>query len=439
MALIAQPFQHPDSGIYYLRRRVPDDLRHIIGKTEIRRSLNTRNHQQAKAAFAVAYAESERLFIDARQGRCIEQHQPEVPAKPLPASYLPAGIDASIKLSEALARYVQSISMSGRSEYVSRRHAVDYSRAVNRYITDMGDMPIVAIQPSHIHAFAANLIKPENANVKPLATSSTRLLLARLSSVMAFSVDSGLVEANPVTASRIHKRLGSGKPKRRLDDNRGYSWNELITLFGHAEFQRLRTAEGRPGNAVFWIPLIAAYTGGRREELAQLYVEDIHQHEGGSWFIRVIDDRPDKSVKTDSSRREIPVHPDLISLGLLTLVQGCEPGTRVFPQLLKVSDGFAGIVSKSWRPFTQLCGVYQEGRHPLHAFRHSFKTLAREHGIPKEVSDWITGHASGHIGDSYGINPLSRMASEIQKLPSLAKAAGLLSVETEDHIGESRS
>ena len=426
MPLIAQPFRHPDSGIYYLRRKVPDNLRQIIGKTEIRRSLNTRNHQQAKAAFAVAYAESERLFNDARQGLFIEHHKPEVQAKPLAASYLPARIEASIKLSEALARYVQSISMSGRSEYVSRRHAVDYSRAVNRFITDMGDMPIAAIQPSHIHVFAANLIQPENAKVKPLATSSTRLLLARLSSVMAFSVDSGLIEANPVTASRIHKRLGSCKPKRRLDDNRGYSWSELVTLFSHAEFQRLRTAEGRPGNAVFWIPLIAAYTGGRREELAQLYVEDIHQHEGNSWFIRIIDDRPDKSVKTDSSRREIPVHPDLLALGLLTLVQGRAPGTRIFPQLVKVSDGFAGIVSKSWRPITQLCGVYQPGRNPLHAFRHSFKTLAREHGIPKEVSDWITGHASGHIGDSYGINPLSRMASEIQKLPSLAKAAGLL-------------
>ncbi|UVL79341.1 site-specific integrase [Pseudomonas putida] len=429
MALIAQPFRHPDSGIYYLRRRVPDDLRHIIGKTEIRRSLNTRHYLQAKAAFALAYAESERLFSDARQGLYVEHNEPDTIAKPLPTPLLPALKESSIKLSEALVRYVQSISMSGRSDYVSRRHAVDYSRAVNRYITDMGDKPIASILPSDIHAFAANLIQPADDNVKPLATSSTRLLLARLSSVMAFTVDSGLLETNPVTASRIHKRLGSGKPKRRLDDNRGYSWNELVTLFSHPEFQQLRTAEGRPGNAVFWIPLIAAYTGGRREELAQLYVEDIHQHEGGPWFIRIIDDRPDKSVKTDSSRREIPVHPDLIALGLLALVQGRTPGTRIFPHLVKVSDGFAGIVSKSWRPITQRCGVYQPGRNPLHAFRHSFKTLAREHGIPKEVSDWITGHASGHVGDGYGINPLSRMALEIQKLPSLAKAAGLLPKE----------
>lgn len=426
MALIAQPFRHPDSGIYYLRRRVPDDLRQIIGKTEIRRSLNTRHYLQAKAAFALAYAESERLFNDARQGLYVEPRKPETVGQPLPTPLMPTLERGSIRLSEALTRYVQSISMSDRSEYVSRRHAVDYSRAVNRFIKDVGDKPIASIQPSDIHAFAANLIQPAEEKVKPLATSSTRLLLARLSSVMAFTVDSGLLGTNPVTASRIHKRLGSGKPKRRLDDNRGYTWGELVTLFSHAEFQQLRNAEGRPGNAVYWIPLIAAYTGGRREELAQLYVEDIHQHEGGPWFIRINDDQPDKSVKTDSSRREIPVHPDLIALGLLTLVQDRTPGTRIFPQLVKVSDGFAGIVSKSWRPVTQRCGVYQPGRNPLHAFRHSFKTLAREHGIPKEVSDWITGHASGHIGDSYGVNPLSRMAMEIQKLPSLAKAAGLL-------------
>lgn len=426
MALIAQPFRHPDSGIYYLRRRVPDDLRQIIGKTEIRRSLNTRHHQQAKAAFALAYAESERLFNDARQGLYAAPSKPETVGQRIPTALISTLEKGSIRLSEALTRYVQSISLSGRSEYVSRRHAVDYSRAVNRYISDMGDKPIASIQPSDIHAFAANLIQPADDNIKPLATSSARLLLARLSSVMAFSVDSGLLETNPVTASRIHKRLGSGKSKRRLDDNRGYSWSELITLFSHAEFQQLRHAKGRPGDAVFWIPLMAAYTGGRREELAQLYIDDIHQHEGGSWFIRINDDRPDKSVKTDSSRREIPVHPDLIALGLLTLVEGRTPGTRVFPQLMKVSDGFAGIVSKSWRPITQRCGVYLPGRNPLHAFRHSFKTLAREHGIPKEVSDWITGHASGHIGDSYGVHPLSRMAQEIQKLPSLAKAAGLL-------------
>ena len=120
------------------------------------------------------------------------------------------------------------------------------------------------------------------------------------------------------------------------------------------------------------------------------------------------------------------MHDDLLSLGLLALVQDKEANARMFPDLLKVSDGYAGIVSKAWRPLTQQWGVYREGRSPLHAFRHTFKTLAREVGIPKEVSDWITGHAAENEGDRYGVNPLARMAEELKKLPSIAKASGLL-------------
>jgi integrase len=306
---------------------------------------------------------------------------------------------------------------------------VDYSRAVNRFIKHMGDCNLQTIQPADIHGFAGHLINPTNPTEQPLATSSTRLLLARLSSVLAFAVDSGLLKSNPVITSRIHKRLGPTKPKRSLGNDKGYSWKELTTLFGHPDYQRQRNAEGRPGNAVFWVPLIAAYTGARREEIAQLYIPDIRQHETGQWFIRIIDDRPDKSVKTDSSRRDIPIHDDLIELGILELVQGKPSDSRVFPHLIKVSDGYAGIVSKAWRPLTKQCGVYRLGRHPLHAFRHSFKTLARECGIPKEISDWITGHASGNVGDDYGINPLSRMAAEMKKFPSIAREAGLLPAE----------
>lgn len=423
MALIAQPFRHPDSGIYYLRRRVPDDLRSIIGKTEIRRSLNTRNHQQAKAAFALAYADSERLFKEARNGIYNASGHDESPSSPCPTNPI---TEPPVTLSVALQRYTQALALSGKPEHVLRRHVVDYSRAVNRFIKHMGDCNLQTIQSADIHEFTGLLINPTKPTVQPLAASSARLLLARLSSVLAFAVDSGVLKSNPVVTSRIHKRLGPAKPKRSPGNDKGYSLKELITLFSHPSFQQHRNADGRPGNAVFWVPLIAAYTGARREEIAQLYIADIRQHETGQWFIRIIDDRPDKSLKTDSSRRDVPIHSDLIKLGILELVQGKPSDSRVFPQLIKVCDGFAGIVSKAWRDLTQQCGVYRPGRSPLHAFRHTWKTLAREHGIPKEVSDWITGHASGSVGDGYGINPISRMAAEMQKLPSIARSAGLL-------------
>lgn len=435
MALIAQPFRHPDSGIYYLRRRVPDDIRQVIGKTEIRRSLNTRNHHQAKAAFAIAYAESERFFQQVRSDNS------SLPPAPRSSPFSIASCmhatptyettsstsQSPLTLSETFLRYVESLALGNKPAHVVRRHTVDYKRSVDRFVTLMGDHRIAEIGQKQIQDFAGKLIKSvvKHSNT-PLATSSIRLIIARLSSVFSYAVDAGLIDLNPVSTSRIHKRLGPSKPKRLLEDDKGYEWTELVTLFSQPEFKALRYSCGRPGNAMFWLPLIAAYTGARREEISQLYVCDLRQDAKGHWFIRIDDDKPDKSVKTEGSRRDVPLHDDLLKLGILELVNGKDQESRLFPQLIKVSDGFAGIVSKAWRPLVIRWGVYRKGRHPLHGFRHTFKTTARQVGIPKEVSDWITGHASTNEGDRYGVNPLSRMAEEIQKLPSIARAAGLI-------------
>lgn len=438
MALIAQPFRHPDSGIYYLRRRVPDDIRQAIGKIEIRRSLNTRNHRQAKSAFAIAYAESERYFQQVRSDNSGLTPAPRSNPFSIPSCTPATSIceppstssQSPLTLSETFLRYVESLALGNKPAHVIRRHTVDYKRSVDRFVTLMGDHRIAEIGQKQIQDFAGKLTKSvvKHSNT-PLATSSIRLIIARLSSVFSYAVDAGLIDLNPVSASRIHKRLGPSKPKRVLEDDKGYEWTELVTLFSHPEFKALRYSSGRPGDALFWLPLIAAYTGARREEISQLYVCDLRQDAKGHWFIRIDDDKPDKSVKTEGSRRDVPLHDDLLELGILDLVNGKDQDSRLFPQLIKVSDGFAGIVSKSWRPLVIRWGVYRKGRHPLHGFRHTFKTTARQVGIPKEVSDWITGHASTNEGDRYGVNPLSRMAEEIQKLPSIAKATGLLPTE----------
>nr|WP_047573961.1 site-specific integrase [Methylobacterium sp. ZNC0032] len=49
MALaMARPWKHPKTGIYWFRKRVPDELRARIGKTEEKQSLGTRDPAEAK-------------------------------------------------------------------------------------------------------------------------------------------------------------------------------------------------------------------------------------------------------------------------------------------------------------------------------------------------------------------------------------------------------
>ncbi|WP_368073957.1 DUF6538 domain-containing protein [Marinomonas sp. FW-1] len=52
--------------MYYHRIDVPNDIRHIIGKTSIKKSLNTNSFSEAKRLFAPLYAETQALFAQAR-------------------------------------------------------------------------------------------------------------------------------------------------------------------------------------------------------------------------------------------------------------------------------------------------------------------------------------------------------------------------------------
>ena len=56
---MSRPFKHPKTGVYYFRKAVPDDLRGIIGKREVKISLGTKNPAEAKTKYAKKAAEVE--------------------------------------------------------------------------------------------------------------------------------------------------------------------------------------------------------------------------------------------------------------------------------------------------------------------------------------------------------------------------------------------
>lgn len=59
---MSRPWKHPDTGIYWLRKRVPDGLRSLVGKREEKVSLKTRDPHEAKVKHAEALAQIERRW-----------------------------------------------------------------------------------------------------------------------------------------------------------------------------------------------------------------------------------------------------------------------------------------------------------------------------------------------------------------------------------------
>jgi integrase len=149
------------------------------------------------------------------------------------------------------------------------------------------------------------------------------------------------------------------------------------------------------------MPILGLFTGARQNELAQLYLDDIKQVDGGVWVIDINDDGPDKKIKNHSSKRRVPLHPFLVdTLRLPTgyVEQMRSKGKkRLFPELPGGRDGYSKNISRWFnRKYKVACGVVQkegEGKKDFHSIRGTFATHLARKQVPDKMLKQVLGHA----------------------------------------------
>ncbi|HEV7323903.1 MAG TPA: DUF6538 domain-containing protein [Bosea sp. (in: a-proteobacteria)] len=73
---MSRPWKHPKTGIYWLRKRVPDDLQKLVGKREEKLSLGTRDPSEAKSKQLEALAAVEPRWANLKVGpRPLTEHE----------------------------------------------------------------------------------------------------------------------------------------------------------------------------------------------------------------------------------------------------------------------------------------------------------------------------------------------------------------------------
>ena len=82
--------------------------------------------------------------------------------------------------------------------------------------------------------------------------------------------------------------------------------------------RRLRIGTRVWHDAGYWVPIIAWYTGLRREEICQLTLADVTEHDG-IWALAVTDENGGR-VKNSVSMRAVPVADELMRLGFIDYV-----------------------------------------------------------------------------------------------------------------------
>lgn len=68
---MTRPWKHPKTGMYWLRKRVPEELRDVLGKREEKRSLKTKDPKLAKARLAEELALLEQKWTNLRRGHVV--------------------------------------------------------------------------------------------------------------------------------------------------------------------------------------------------------------------------------------------------------------------------------------------------------------------------------------------------------------------------------
>ncbi|MEM5471479.1 site-specific integrase [Hoeflea sp. AS60] len=228
------------------------------------------------------------------------------------------------------------------------------------------------------------------------------------------------VTSNPFDSMKLQK---SGKAR---DERDKFTPGELKSIFSAPLYIgcRSRRSWGTPGSitprdiGLFWVPLIALFTGARSGEIIQLYTSDIVE-ENGILRFELTDDGDDQRLKTTTSHRFIPVHPILKELGLPRLIQTRreKQQKRLFPEMPKGKDGYySSPYSSKFRNLLKGVGAKTQ-KNAFHSFRHSFEDACRDSGISSELMNALQGHTEGGMAARYGSGfSLQRLAEAMEKL-----------------------
>jgi integrase len=183
-----------------------------------------------------------------------------------------------------------------------------------------------------------------------------------------------------------------------IDDERGYA----------------KPGPQKPRRGRFWIPLLSLFHGLRLNEACQLHVADVKERDGIPYLaIREADEegeKNDKHLKTSRSERDVPIHPEILSMGFLAFVKQrrkANDSPRLFPELPSGAKGYYSHVFSKWFPRFVENALGIESKATFHSLRHAFRDATRAARLPPEsvalLGGWQGGEGNpGLVMNNYG-------------------------------------
>lgn len=146
---------------------------------------------------------------------------------------------------------------------------------------------------------------------------------------------------------------------------------------------------------LFYSPLIALTMGLRLEEVAQLRVTDIYDI-NGTWVIDINDYGDDKELKTESSKRILPIPRFILKTNFLDyqayVLKTYGEDSHLYPYLIKTKNGYGKNVGYNFTQHKQALIKVDEELKTFHSLRKTLSAKMDDAKYPLILRKSILGH-----------------------------------------------
>ena len=286
---------------------------------------------------------------------------------------------------------------------LTKQHAIQYKTVVLNYPKNRRK------NPKYRKLSINQILKLQLAQTEKLHDRTKSTYLQKFSSFLDW------LDKHDFAIPHLNEPLkGIIKIKSRSFDDRAVFTNEDLTKLFNSRFYLESQHEK---SFQYWVPLIGLLTGARQSEICQLFVSDIFQEPKTNIWVFDINENDyintKKSLKRHYHKRLIPIHAQLIRLGLIEFCeyrkeQGEE---RLFPELkYKTQRSSYGSVFSKW--FNE---TYTNARHCdittartcFHSLRHNvINFFSHNLNISENKFAYVVGQSpSGNIAATTYIKP----------------------------------
>lgn len=469
------------NGVYYVRMSVPKALRELRAakgspeakRTEVWKSTGVRDLASARRCGTLLRGE---LFaeFDAELTRLSDAAASEAPQSasmpgaarsvaslaaprvraPAAARALPVTAAVPVPATAPESPPCPPLLSELHETYLAEEHADIVSsslasrRATLRFFIEVaGDRPLAEYTREHAAEFRRQLPRlpkdagrhfPGMTDVQAIEAAPARFpriskktVNDRLSILSAFG--KWLERTQSGFAAETFSLQRFKRPRGEKQVVRGFTDEDVAKIFSCAAFTGCRSEKDQqtPGSYRirdyrFWVPMLAAYTGARLNEITQLRVEDVVIVDG-ILCLNIVDEHESQRLKSSNARRLIPVHSRLLEAGFAGYVEDVRARGwgGVFEDVEPDRDGRRSwVAGKRFRVLLERLGIGSEARGGLHRFRHSAVDRMRAAGVPKELIAAVVGHdvADKSITDRYGTKARQSLETLVETVESIAYA-----------------